>query len=649
MGVGASSFPDNDSLVDSVVEEGDFSPEVERVLRLVDRSSYAVGPSAQIYCDSAWRVDRLHLSAPSIYALVLRELNIRPGQSVLNIGSGTGYLSTMLGLLLGKIFLNFCPPQFTAGNIFSLVPPIPDSPIFPSPEIPENPQEVYAQLMANRRAELTQFLSSADIDPPPFINRNETDAESDFQYWPTYDRIYVGAMVSSINQLKAILRLLNVGGRLIAPMFDHLLRIDRVTETFFTDTVLSSVNFVGLAQLSYNEPVILPFPRREIERLDVLACRAFRRELRRVIIQRHGGQLPSPPRYVSPRERRHKQPPPQPPFTGSSPPSPPPADNPAPSTSHAAGGSPRGSTSTAPSASNFSPSVASSFSPGMSSTYHHSLLTDSEMDNGIGGGYDDSDELDGVRPFTYPNSPQRFSRQFPTHPPSEVPQPQSTEAPVTPGVGILGGNTIDVDMTGSSNTTTFEQMHFIEMISRHFLYCHIPHFRNRLLRGLNAEEEGDKEEDASQLNSESSFDSDRASYGDSDQVDSDEEEEDREAGEGHIVEGEGGDGEHKASDSSPRTQSTGHSSRISQRNKRRKREGITDESTGHDSSNEHDSGTRRKEAKRRVHHSRDKKDRPKVWRKQSYLFQEEMRRLLEEMKNEMHFSEYVVELVLKIN
>lgn len=416
-----------------------------------------------------------------------------------------------------------------------------------------------------------------------------------------------------------------------------------------TDTVLSSVSFVNLVQPSFNEPDILPFPRREIERLDVLACRAFRRELRKVIIRRNGGHLPTPPRYVSPRERRSRRPPPQPPLTGSSPPSPPPADNPAPSTSRATGGSLRGSTSTAPSASTFSPSGDSSFSPGMSSTYHYNLLTDSEIDTGIGGGYDDPDELDGVRPFTYPNSPHR-SRPFPSHLPSEVPQPQSTDVPVTPGVGILGGDTIDVDMMGSSNTTAFEQVHFIEMISRHFLYCHIPHFRNHTPRGLNSEEEGDKEEDASQSNSDSSFDSDRASYGDSDQMNSDEEEEDREAGEGHTVEGKGGDGEHQSSDLPPRIQSTSHSSQRSQRTKRRKREGITEESTGHDSSNEHDSGTRRKEAKRKVvHRSRNKRDQSKVWRKQSYLFQEEMRLLLEEMRSEMRFSSYAGELVLKIN
>ncbi len=101
MGAHASNFPDNQALIDSLKQTSPMPHYVERVMRLVDRGSYATDPKERIYSDSAWRSDRLHLSAPSIYLTVLRELDVRPGQSVLNIGSGTGYLSTMFGLLLG--------------------------------------------------------------------------------------------------------------------------------------------------------------------------------------------------------------------------------------------------------------------------------------------------------------------------------------------------------------------------------------------------------------------------------------------------------------------------------------------------------------------------------------------------------------------
>lgn len=94
---------DNDDLINNLVEANYIrTPAVERVFRSVDRAFYYLPDFRFLaYRDLAWKYGNLHLSAPSIYGEVLEHLNLEPGRSFLNIGSGTGYLSTMAGLILG--------------------------------------------------------------------------------------------------------------------------------------------------------------------------------------------------------------------------------------------------------------------------------------------------------------------------------------------------------------------------------------------------------------------------------------------------------------------------------------------------------------------------------------------------------------------
>lgn len=63
----------------------------------------------EAYEDHAWRRGNLHLSAPCIYTKALEALHPKHGHSFLNIGSGTGYFSTMVGLLLGSTGMSSCP------------------------------------------------------------------------------------------------------------------------------------------------------------------------------------------------------------------------------------------------------------------------------------------------------------------------------------------------------------------------------------------------------------------------------------------------------------------------------------------------------------------------------------------------------------
>ena len=103
MGGAVSAGHNNDELTDNLVD-GEYivSPEVEKVFRAVDRAHYYLPEQREsAYKDQAWKHGNLHLSAPCIYAEVMEALQLKRGLRFLNLGSGTGYLTTMAGLLLG--------------------------------------------------------------------------------------------------------------------------------------------------------------------------------------------------------------------------------------------------------------------------------------------------------------------------------------------------------------------------------------------------------------------------------------------------------------------------------------------------------------------------------------------------------------------
>lgn len=108
MGGVVSTGKNNDHLIDNLLEAEYIKTSlIERVFRAVDRAEYFL-PEARnnAYRDLAWKNGNLHVSAPCIYSEVMEGLCLEPGLSFLNLGSGTGYLSTMVGLILGTYGVN---------------------------------------------------------------------------------------------------------------------------------------------------------------------------------------------------------------------------------------------------------------------------------------------------------------------------------------------------------------------------------------------------------------------------------------------------------------------------------------------------------------------------------------------------------------
>jgi len=193
MGGAVSAGENNEELVDNLCYESYIvTPAVESVFRMIDRADYMKFDNEDeridAYDDRALRKGSLHLSAPCIYTKALEALKIEPGLSFLNVGSGTGYFSTMVGMLLG--------PHGVSHGI----------------EIyPENIEFAYAKLKEFKE-------SSCWYDPmkfcdPLFVLGNGLLLSPANRQ---YDRIYCGAAVPQ-EHAYLLKNLLNIDGILVMP------------------------------------------------------------------------------------------------------------------------------------------------------------------------------------------------------------------------------------------------------------------------------------------------------------------------------------------------------------------------------------------------------------------------------------------------
>ena len=121
----------NDQLVDRLCAASRFyghqqpprlqAEQVIAAFRAVDRGFFVpLSERDQAYVDRPFR-ERLgitgavlHMSAPHMYAQSVESLGILPGDAVLNVGSGTGYLSTVMAFLVGALL-----PRHAAAAVVS--------------------------------------------------------------------------------------------------------------------------------------------------------------------------------------------------------------------------------------------------------------------------------------------------------------------------------------------------------------------------------------------------------------------------------------------------------------------------------------------------------------------------------------------------
>ncbi|XP_007903408.2 protein-L-isoaspartate O-methyltransferase domain-containing protein 2 isoform X1 [Callorhinchus milii] len=221
MGGAVSAGEDNDDLIDNLKEAHYIRTEVvEQAFRAIDRADYYLEIyKDNAYKDLAWKNGNIHLSAPCIYSEVMEALDLQPGLSFLNLGSGTGYLSTMVGLILGPFGVN-------------------------------HGIELHDDVVEYAYQKLENFIKTSDsfdkfeFCEPSFVVGNCLEIASDSRQ---YDRVYCGAGVQKDHE-EYMRNLIKVGGILVMPLEEKLTKITRTgLNTWETEKILA-VSFAPLIQ-----------------------------------------------------------------------------------------------------------------------------------------------------------------------------------------------------------------------------------------------------------------------------------------------------------------------------------------------------------------------------------------------------------------
>lgn len=226
MGGNVSAGKNNKELIHNLMKaEYVKNSLIEKIFYCVDRGDYFEdGHREHAYRDTAWKLGHLHISAPCIYAEVLENLQLQKGHSFLNMGSGTGYLSTLVGLIVGSTGVNHGIEYH--GDVVD-----------------------YARERLEWYKQYGLEFDRYELCEPEFVKGNcllisETNRK--------YDRIYCGASCN-FSKESYIRNLLKVGGILIMPLNDSLVQIERKSIDEFSRTDILPVSFASLIQPENDE------------------------------------------------------------------------------------------------------------------------------------------------------------------------------------------------------------------------------------------------------------------------------------------------------------------------------------------------------------------------------------------------------------
>lgn len=250
-------------MVDRMITNRDIRQRrVERAFRVVERPSFLPRENRRFTYlpervehqeGGAFHPGPLHLSALDIYAQVLEYLQIRRGDTFLNVGTGSGYFSTLVGVCLGDTGTN-------------------------------HGIEIFKNLITYSKGTIKDWTRTAsassvgfaypDIRCADIHDHNFLDAHRH-----RYDRIYISFLLHDRTVLDKTIKMLKIGGILVVPMLGNMSRYTRLSETEANCEVLARVTFAAGTKFPVNDrpetPIFEPIPS-----LEYLARQQLRRKCR---------------------------------------------------------------------------------------------------------------------------------------------------------------------------------------------------------------------------------------------------------------------------------------------------------------------------------------------------------------------------------